>query len=84
MICLCVVLELLVPCQQWPATGERFSSPDRCSDQLERFVSIRSCYANGYSLQPTLAQLRMPMDRIVSGACVNFFHASQAGSTMAS
>ena len=39
---------------------------------------------NGYSLQPTFAQSRMPMDRIVSGACVSFFHASHAASTMAS
>jgi len=42
------------------------------------------CYTNGYSLQPTCAQSRMPMDRIVSGACVSFFHASHAASTMAS
>ena len=39
---------------------------------------------NGYSLQPTCAQSRMPMDRIVSGACVSFFHASHAASTIAS
>ena len=39
---------------------------------------------NGYSLQPTLAQSRMPMDRIVSGACVSSFQASQTASTMAS
>ena len=41
-------------------------------------------HTNGYSLQPTCAQSRMPMDRIVSGACVSFFHASHAASTMAS
>ena len=39
---------------------------------------------NGYSLQPTCAQSRMPMDRIVSGACVSFFHASHAASTISS
>ena len=39
---------------------------------------------NGYSLQPTCAQSRMPMERIVSGACVSFFHASHAASTIAS
>ena len=41
-------------------------------------------YTKGYSLQPTCAQSRMPMDRIVSGACVSFFHASHAASTIAS
>ena len=41
-------------------------------------------YTNGYSLQPTCAQSRMPMDRIVSGACASFFHASHAASTIVS
>ena len=50
---------------------------------LEPTVGIPS-NTNGYSLQPTWAQSRMPMDRIVSGACVSFFHASHAASTMAS
>jgi len=51
--------------------------------QEHQFAS-RLNYTNGYSLQPTCAQSRMPMDRIVSGACVSFFHASHAASTMAS
>ena len=47
-------------------------------------LDIKTTDTNGYSLQPTCAQSRMPMDRIVSGACVSFFHASHAASTIAS
>ena len=49
-----------------------------------RKVTITEGNTNGYSLQPTCAQSRMPMDRIVSGACVSFFHALHAASTIAS
>ena len=51
---------------------------------IEKLSGEQVIYTNGYSLQPTWAQSRMPMDRIVSGACVSFFHASHAASTIAS
>ena len=53
--------------------------------QLILGVNVGGRYdTNGYSLQPTCAHSRMPMERIVSDACVSFFHASHAASTIAS
>ena len=68
---------------------EKQFSPEQiaASINISHETIYRHIYAdntNGYSLQPTCAQSRMPMDRIVSGACVSFFHASHAASTIAS
>ena len=62
----------------------RANYEQRVHAELIAEASRFGAYTNGYSLQPTWAQSRMPMDRIVSGACVSFFHASHAASTIAS
>ena len=63
---------------------QRFDDVLRPPGYLAMNGQIVDANTNGYLLRPTCAISRMPMDRIVSGACMSFFHASQAASTMTS